>query len=576
MTERVIGINPATAGTGSHDPAAVIFEGGELAFGAEEERFNRRKHSRNTFPEQAIEACLDHCDVELSDIDRVFVSWEPREKAKYDLRLALDQSGLARKAYNALETGKTYRMALNEIRRKLGDIGSPVPPVRAYNHHRCHAASAFAPSGFEEALVLTVDGRGERDATVVWKATAKSLERLRTYEYPNSLGGFYGSITAYLGYRVNNGEGKIMGLAPYGSFNQSISDKLHTVVQQGVDYDVSELNYHTDESVPKLEQLFDRPKKSRGGDFSDWEKDLAHVSQKFLEATVTDIVATYCRREGLSTVCLAGGVALNCKMNKRVMELDSVENLFVQPLATDAGSALGAALVGTETHTTTPMSTVYFGPEYSSEEIAATLEEYKIEYGRPDALEAEVARRLADGELVGWFQGRLEMGPRALGNRTILADSRSADSRDRINEFVKHREEWRPFAPSMLEEAIDEYLISADCAPYMIKTFDVRPEKRDEIPAVLHAADDTTRPQTVRKDQNPRYYRLLREFERITEVPVLLNTSFNDNGEPIVNTPTEAIKDFYGMGLDTLVLGDYLIEKSGSRVLESTLEVKTN
>lgn len=562
MARNILTINPTTEGTGSHDPGAAIFENGELAFGAEEERFTRQKHARNTFPKRAIQACLDFCDLELSEVDKVLVSWKPRETAKYDLRLALEQPSLRKKAYQTVERLREYKVALNKLEHNLAELGTPVPPIETCNHHHCHAASAFYPSGFDEALVVTLDGRGERDSTVVWKGDDRGLDRIRTYEFPNSLGGFYGAVTVYLGYRMNNGEGKVMGLAPYGTRNQEIEDKLRSLIETGVDYDVSALNYHTEQAIQRLEALFDRPQRSNPGDFSQWEKDFAYVAQRLLEETVVEIVETYCRDQNLDKVGLAGGVALNCKANKRVMESDVVDDIFIQPVSHDAGSAIGAGMVENGATDVDEMSTVYWGPKYTTAEIKKTLAECKIDYTEPDDLERTIAERLADGELVGWFQGQLEMGPRALGNRSILADSRTIDSRDHVNEFVKHREEWRPFSPSLLEEAADEYLINAEPAPYMIKTFDVKPEKKEEIPAVLHAADDTTRPQTVQEDQNPRYYTLLREFERITGVPVLLNTSFNDHGEPIVNRPTEAIKDFFGMGLDVLVLEDVVVEKS--------------
>jgi carbamoyltransferase len=328
---------------------------------------------------------------------------------------------------------------------------------------------------------------------------------------------------------------------------------------------VSALNFHTGEAIGKLESLFDRPRRASTDGFTDWEKDFAHVAQALLEETVVEIGREYCHESGIGSVGLAGGVALNCKMNKRIMELEAVDELFVQPVAHDAGSAIGAGLLASESARGEGMNSVYWGPAYSTEETRETLDDLKLDYSRPENLERDIAERLADGELVGWLQGRLEVGPRALGNRSILADSRTIDSRDRVNEFVKHREEWRPFAPSMLEEAAEDYLVDAEAAPYMIKTFDVKEEKRAEIPAVLHPADDTTRPQTVCAEQNPRYHALLQEFDQITGVPVILNTSFNDSGEPIVNTPVEAIKDFYSMGLDTLVIENLVLEKPAGR-----------
>jgi len=555
-----LAINPTTEGAGSHEASAAIFRDGTLEFGVEEERFTRQKHGR-TFPENAIRSCLDALEIGLADVDRVAVTWIPEESAKKNLRLAVKQPNVPKKVFYTTQSIKEYKIGRSQIRNKLAAIGDPVPPVEPFGHHRCHAASAFYPSGFSEGLVVSVDGRGERESTVVWRAGQDGLTRLRTYEYPNTLGGFYGAVTEFLGYRHNSDEGKVMGLAPYGSHDEEIERRFREVVETGVDYDVSGLNHHAKQSVQKLEELFDRPPKSEPSEFSTWEKNFAHVAQRLLEETVADIVTEYCRREGTGNVALAGGVALNCKMNKRVMELDAVDDLFVQPVANDAGTVIGAGILADGWTESRRMSDVYWGPRYADGAVERALDECKVPYEKPDGIERRVAERLAAGDLVGWFQGGLEMGPRALGNRSILADPRTTASRDRVNEFVKHREEWRPFAPSMLEEAADDYLVDAEHAPFMTKTFDVREEKRDEIPAVIHAGDGTTRPQTVREDQNPRYYELISEFAALTGVPVVLNTSFNDHGEPIVNRPVEAIKDFFGMGLDVLVLEGVVVRK---------------
>jgi carbamoyltransferase len=565
-----LAINPCVGELGSHDPSAVVFEDGELLFGVEEERFVRDKHATNTFPERAVEACLDHAGVELRDVEKVLVPWKPSlfpKMLRYNVEQSLTQpEGVAGKAkwtaWSLRNAAVPPLFGESVVEQRLRDVGTPVPPIETREHHECHAASAFYPTDFDEALVLTLDGRGEYDSTVVWHGTQRGLRRLRTYEYPNSLGFFFGAVTKFLGYYPNNGEGKIMGLAPYGNENADIEDALRSLVDVGVDYDVTALSRGNFEyGTKQLEDLFDRPRKTHTNEFSQWEKDLAYVTQQLLEETVVDIVETFAERLGVHDVGLAGGVALNCKMNKRVMELDAVDNVFVQPVSNDAGSAVGAGMLDAGPRATPTMNTVYWGPSYSDEQITARLETNKIPYTEPDDIERVVAERIADGDLVGWFQGRLEMGPRALGNRSILADPRSVESLNRVNEFVKHREGWRPFAPSMTEDGAEEYLVDAERSPYMIKTFDVKPGKESDIPAVLHPADETTRPQTVDAEQNPRYHRLLTEFERITGVPVLLNTSFNDHGEPIVNNDVEAIKDFYGMGLDLLVLGDKLVEK---------------
>ena len=569
MSQYVLSINPCKAGVGSHDPSAVLFEDGDIVFGVEEERFTRQKHATNTFPENAIEACLDARGISLSDVSKVVIPWEPslfpRSIPSVVSQAASQQESLLQRArfigWRVRSETQTGIFGRDAIERRLQEMDGSTPPVKTHNHHASHAASAFYPTSFDEALVVTLDARGERDSTVVWRGDETGIERLRSYDYTNSLGYFYGGVTKFLGFYANNGEGKVMGLAPYGSPNEDIENVLRSVVKTGVDYDITELSQSFKYATKRLEELFGRPRKQSPTDFTQWEKDLAYAAQSLVEEIVTDIVRTYCDRLGIGNVALAGGVALNCKMNKRVMELDCVDDLFIQPVSNDAGSAVGAGMLEFRPDEVPAMNTVYWGPEYSSDQIADTLETNKIDYSRPDDLERVVAERLADGALVGWFQGRLEMGPRALGNRSILADPRTRDSLDRVNKFVKHREEWRPFAPSMLEEAADEYLVNAESSPYMIKTFDPYEEKVEDITAVLHPADDTTRPQTVREDQNPRYYRLLKEFEDITGVPAVLNTSFNDHGEPIVNTPSEAVKDFFGMGLDLLVLGDALVEK---------------
>ncbi len=574
MSEYVLSFKPNVDLYGRHDPSAALFEDGELVFMVEEERISRRKHATDAFPSGAIAACLEARKLELADIDRILLPYEPKLREEillsHYLRDALTIPGAVSKLLsleNLVKDSVKARYRPNAVvERHLREIGTPIPEIEHLSHHACHAASAFHPSGFEEAVVLTVDAKGEYDSTVVWHADADGLERHRTYEHPNSLGLFFAIVTEFLGYRMFNGEGKVMGLAPYGTENPEFERTLRELVTTGVDYDVTPLTkrWGTEHGLRQLESAFDRERNDDPGSFDQWEKDFAYAAQKLLEETVVEIVEHHCEEFGIGTVGLAGGVALNCKANKRVRESDRVEELFVQPVANDAGLALGAGWLEQAPADVPEQSRVYFGPAYGTDEIRRLLESVKVEYREADDVEREVAQRLADGELVGWFQGRQEVGPRALGNRSILADPRTVDSRDRVNEFVKHREEWRPFAPSILAEAADDYLIDAAPSPFMIDSFDVKPSRRDELAAVLHPADDTTRPQTVTAEQNPRYHRLIAEFEAITGVPAVLNTSFNDHGEPIVTTPTEALKDFYGMGLDLLVLDDLLVEKSSN------------
>jgi len=338
-------------------------------------------------------------------------------------------------------------------------------------------------------------GECEYDCTVVWHGTRKGFERLRAERIPNSLGHFSDAVRKYVGYYPNNGEGKVMRLAPYGGPKAEIESRLRSVATFGKNYDVTKItSYGMSTGADRFETLFDRPRNPDTIEFDDFEKDLAYVAQQLLEETVTDIVDHHARRLGTGNMCFNGGVALNCKLNKRIMELDSVDTLFIQPVAHDAGLALGGVCLESHPSGVEPVTNVYWGSEPDPEETERLLKTSKLPYQRVDNVAEYTAERLANGALVGWIQGRQEMGPRALGNRSVLADPRTAASRDRVNRYVKHREEWRPFAPSMLEEAADRYLENAEPSPYMIKTFDTVPETRDEIETVVHPGDDTTRP----------------------------------------------------------------------------------
>lgn len=548
MSDYTLALHPATDGFGSHDPSAVVFVDDALAFGVEEERLVRRKHAPRTFPIRAVRACLDYCGVGLPAVDRVVVPWGERRR---DARPS---------------TGTADRSAADPavaVERRLAEsgLGTPVPPVEAYDHHRCHAASAFFPSGVDEAVVVTLDGRGNRWSTAVWAGDERGLRRLASVPPPNSLGYFYAAVTAYLGFAPFGGEGRLMALAAYGDDDPEIESRLRSVVDAGVDYDVTGLvGEGIPSAVSRLEALFGRGRSRPAAPSDRWAANLAHVTQTLLEETVVAIVEAYCDRQGVRTVCLAGGVALNCKLNKQVAESAAVDRLFVQPVAGDAGAPIGAGLLAREQPRRARMRTVALGPSCSSEAIERLLDRRGVDYSRPDDPVRLAAERLADGALVGWFQGRAELGPRALGSRSVLADPRSADAAARVNAFVKRREAWRPLAPSLPASAAERYLQSPRPSPYMIDAFDVRPERRAEIPAVTHPADGTTRPQTVRESVRPRYHRLLATFGDLSGVPVLLNTSFNRRGEPIVTTPGEALDAFAATALDLLVVGDAVVE----------------
>jgi len=358
-----------------------------------------------------------------------------------------------------------------------------------------------------------------------------------------------------------------MGLAPYGEYDESVATVFDRYCSSGNgDYDIEPFTYRSyDDCIRKLERDLGFERRYWRDEITQEYKDVAYHAQSLLEDVVTDLVSHHVDACDLSKVCLAGGVALNCKMNKRVRELPRVEELFVQPVAHDGGGSLGASLelCQRQGFDADEMTHVYFGTEYGPDEIVDTLNEMKISYSRPDDVVEHTAEALAKGHLIAWYQGAMEAGPRALGNRSILADPREEQSLDNVNRFVKHREEWRPFAPSMLPSDAERYLVGApsNAARFMVDTHEVTDVARKEIPAVLHPSDKTTRPQIVFEETNPRYHRLLESFKEATGVGVVLNTSFNDSGEPIVRTPREAVRDFYSMGLDQLVLGDFVLRK---------------
>lgn len=572
MDEYVLAFKPAVTFFGAHDPSAAIFKNGDLGFAVEEERLTRQKHAKGTFPKKAIQECLDYYDISIEQVDKIVLPYEPKLKNKIffqelEEKVLIEDSPNLKKIFFPAVLAKRHLerriYPLKSVLPELSDLTDSIPPIELRSHHRCHAASSFHPSGFDEAVVLSIDGHGEYDSTVVWRGTQSGLERVKTYKIPNSLGHFYGIVTEFLGYRFFNGEGKVMGLAPYGQFNDEIHDKLSKEITKGAEYDVTNLTKGgIDKGVKRLEDLFGRGRNKTEGQFDQWQKDLAYVAQSILEEIVVSMVQKFTKELDVNNVCLSGGVALNCKLNKVIMEMDETDEIFIQPVANDAGLALGAGMLEQDPPDVETPS-IYLGPEPDRDETRRMLEMNKLDYVTVDDPAKFTAEKISQGELVGWFQGRQEMGPRALGNRSILADPRTEESRDRVNEFVKHREGWRPFAPSLLEEAMDDYFKRAEPSPYMIKTFDTKEDKREELKAVVHPGDSTTRPQTVTREQNPKYYRLLKELEKITGVPVVLNTSFNDHGEPIVTRPKEALKDFYGMGLDVLVVENFVLTKGG-------------
>ncbi len=567
MATYILGINCYT-----HDSSAALLRDGEVVFAAAEERFSRVKKD-NSFPRRAIQAALDHAGIHFRELDAVAFGWNrPGLTPLHTLRSALLGRIQPSLRYTAGSlyglVGELYHgNGLGALRWWFGRL----PKERIYHidHHEAHAWSTYALSGFDDALVLVMDGRGAFQASTIYHGRNGRLRHLRVYPWPNSIGAFYESFTDLLGFERHNDEWKVMGLAAYGRPTVRLDHCLR-VTRDGYKANGRVLCGRHPADIAPLEQLFG-PRRDPETHIAEADKDLAASVQQATEDAIFALVREGIRLTGSRRLCLAGGVAMNSKANGKLLASGLIDDIFIQPAATDDGTAIGAALgVYAARGQAVPravMADVYLGPEYPDAEIERTLRAYKLPVMRVSDIAETVATLLAQGFIVGWFQGRMEFGPRALGNRSILADPRDVRMKDRVNECVKFREGWRPFAPSCLVERAHEYFHPAYPSPFMILTFEVRPEKRAIIPAVTHA-DQTARVQTVERRVNPRYWELIAAFGRRTGVPVLLNTSFNLRGEPIVCTPKDAIRTFYSSGLDFLALGDYLLAKEPAALLK--------
>jgi carbamoyltransferase len=428
---------------------------------------------------------------------------------------------------------------------------------RRINHHYAHALSAYPVSGFDEATVVVIDGRGAWEATSIWHGKRAELRLIEMVRWPNSLGLFYAQFTGWLGFERFQDEWKVMGLAPYGGPGIDLGGFI--TVSDG-HYSVNSRLLLDD--LSRIEKALG-PARKADEPLSDRHRDVAWAVQDACERAELAVIARAISLTGSRNLCLAGGVALNSKANGLILSRKLVDRIFIQPAATDDGVAIGAALAAPVAagFRCGQMSTAYLGSQSAAEEIEAALRTYKLSYKWLDDPAETAADLLTRGKLIGWYQGREEFGPRALGNRSILADPRDICNRDRVNNAVKFREDWRPFAPSVLEEAGASLFENYYTTPFMTLTFQVRPEKKAAIAAAVHV-DGSARVQSVTRDQNERYYDLIKAFAAKTGVPAVLNTSFNLKGEPIVNSPFDAIRTFYTSGLDALILDRYLIAKA--------------
>jgi carbamoyltransferase len=547
-----------------HDSSACIVRDGELLFAVAEERISRQKHD-SRFPRLAIQACLEFARVRAEQLDEVCFGWQAAGPVyRHDLKLyALGKWPIT--YLNVLNSTRHFASMWHQesgARRFAQHFGETKARMRFVDHHLAHAISAYAFSGFDDAAVVVMDGRGAWEATSIWHGSKGRLRHVATIPFPDSVGLFYSEFTAYLGFQRNSDEWKVMGLAPYGEPGVKLDAFIDP---EAAPYRVHarRLFGNGNGSFSSVTPLLGPPRVPES-EIDARHKNIAYAVQDACELAMMSVARMAVEKTRCRNLCLAGGVALNSKGNGKIAASGLVDKIFVQPAASDDGVALGAALAPYLDNggllPNKAMRHAHLGPAFDDSAIETALRTYKLSYTHLNDLAATAAELLSQSKILGWFQGRMEFGPRALGSRSILADPRDPEMNAKVNNAVKFREWWRPFAPSLKKEAAGEYLESATDSPFMILTAQVRPEKRGVIPSVTHV-DGSARPQTVEKEISPLYWRLLDEFEKRTGVPVIMNTSFNLRGEAIVHTPTDAVRTFFSSGMDAMIIGSFLVEK---------------
>ncbi len=566
---------------GHFDPAVAVVRDGEVLAYAEEERHIRYKHAPHVYPIRALKFCLKTAGVSIEEVTAVGVNWNAAAYGDgsmqrfYDnLRATyrVDDATLAwqKSMLNQFNVKAITARHQNQWRHLYGD--KRFPPIHPVPHHYTHAFHACHQSPFDQSVCLTIDGSGDQHCAVVWRHEGARIEPIRECLIPHSLGWVYAAFTEYLGFQAYDGEYKVMGLAAYGRRDPELAAKLRQIVRigdDGGDYEVDPTYIHfgphtySGRYTDKLVDLLGQKPRLPDDEITPWHEDVAFAVQATLEEAAERLVLGGIRETGIRNVCIGGGVGLNVKLNSRLFSRPEVNDIFAQPLCSDGGAAVGAALVACFERTGVrpkQLRTLALGHEETDEDIERALKLAHLDYTRPDDICSTVARELAAGRIVGWFQGRMEAGPRALGQRSILADPRNVIYRDKVNAIIKFREYWRPFCPSMTAEAAEKYFSAWTDAPFMVIAFDANDRLKHDAPAIVHV-DGTSRVQLVQQSVLPKFHRLLRSFEDITGVPVLLNTSFNVKGEPIVCTVQDALRTFWSTGLDVLAVGDFLVKK---------------
>lgn len=547
-----------------HDTSSALARDGVVIFAGAEERFSRIKKD-HSFPKKSIQAALSFAGIGPKDIDAVAFGWnKPTTTPMHTLKCALTGKmpfSFAKTAPIDIIYDIRHQGGKKQLLWDFPQVAQK--PISFVDHHLAHAYSAYNVSGLEDAIVLVVDGRGAFQATSIYHGHGDSLKLLRHLPYPNSLGMLYESFTDFLGFERHNDEWKVMGLAAYGEPTYDMSSHVRPT-EDGYEVFPNTLQGKWWNDISPLTAKYGA-RRNPEREITQDDMNLAASVQKATEEALFSLVRSAQRQIKSRNLCLAGGVAMNSKANGKLIASGLIDQIFIQPAATDDGTAYGAALVAyhdlTGKFPRYEMTNAYLGPEYSQQEIEDELAVCKIPYSRHADISAVAARLLMEGNILGWFQGRMEFGPRALGNRSILADPRDPLMKDKVNQCIKFRETWRPFAPATLIEKRTCYFEPDNPSPFMILTHTVKEEMRAALPSITHA-DKSARIQTVIREENPRYYDAIAEFGKLTGISVLMNTSFNLRGEPIVCTPKDAIRTFYSSGMDYLVLGECLVAKN--------------
>ena len=561
-TRCILGLNYV-----GHDASASLICNGKVIASVMEERFTRVKHDRN-FPSESIKYCLHYAGIDLSDLEAITYYMEPKEHFEQRVihHLGRYYPRSAPLFEDMLNRGLKVNAVEKEIREKLDYLGK----IYFADHHKSHIATGFFLSPYEEAAVISIDGLGEISSTVIAEVTGTEINILKRIDFPHSLGMLYNSITHYLGFSATNDAGKVMGLTSYGDRSVYREEFRQCVLLEEdggyrLDLDYFEFPFQRDLWVSdKFLSVFG-PKRLPSEPLEKRHYDVAAGLQGVLEEVFIHLAKWTKEKTGKEYLCLSGGVTLNSVANGKLLQEELFKDIFIPPPTGDDGTSIGSALLynyevlgNTERY---PLENGFLGPGYTEEELESALKKYNIDYYKSTDVCKETAGFLASNKLVGWFQGRMEVGPRALGNRSILANPGIIDIKDQLNARVKFREPFRPFAPSVLVEDVGGWFEYDHEAPYMLFVFDVKKDKRNLVPGITHV-DGSGRLQSVDKDKNEKYHQLISEFKRLTTIPMVINTSFNIMGEPIVNRPEDAVRCFLGNGLDVLVLGDFIVIKN--------------